>query len=145
MAKLALTQNYHIVRIRDLNGSCLWDVSLVSSHTVDSTQARTYFLALENDFGSLFRKFIPQEFLPPVRDKVLCSQLIAYGLVAAAGLQQPVSKPNYVSLWKFKKPGNHGVLHALAINYREFRSSLEFSLHPICVWGKCEEGGHNAR
>jgi len=70
--------------------------------------------------GKRFQKFIPQEFLPLVRDKVLCAQLIAYGLVAAAGLQQPVSKPNYVSLWKFKKPGNYGVLHALAINYREF-------------------------
>ena len=90
----------------------------MSSYAVDSCRKRGHIEL--SCLGKRFWKFIPQEFLPLVRDKVLCDQLIAYGLVAAAGLQQPVSKRNYVSLWKFKKPGNYGVLHALAINYREF-------------------------
>ena len=74
MANRTLSQKYHIVRItRDLIGSCLSDVSLVSSHTFVQI-----FLSC---LGKQFCKFIPQECLPLVRNKVLCGELIPYRLV----------------------------------------------------------------
>ena len=55
-------QKYYFVKIiRNLNGSCgSWHVSWVSSHTLADI--------LLSCLGKRFHKFIPQEFLPLVRD-----------------------------------------------------------------------------